>query len=135
MSQRLTYGIRFFRVHYCRQWWLQALALLGFWLACDTAAHMLGCPLPGSIVGLLLIVLALELRWIPLRWLRRGAAGLLANLMLFLVPAMLALVDHRELFSLVGAKLLTAILLSTLLVMIGTAVLVEVGFRLSRSRT
>jgi len=43
-------------------------------------------------------------------------------------------VNHRELISLTGLKLIIAVLIGTPLVMIGTAVVVEIGFRLQPIR-
>ncbi len=109
------------------------MLLLGaVWFLCELLVRRFGLPIPGSILGLVAVVVALETRLISLRWVRRGAAGLLAHLMLFFVPAMLAVVNHRELMSATGLKLLLAILVGTPLVMIGTAAVVEIGFRLER---
>lgn len=107
----------------------------GIWLACDAAARMMKLPIPGSILGLALVLLALETQVLSLHWFRRGASGLLSHLILFFVPAMLAVVNHRELFSATGLKLLAAVLIGTPIVMIGTAVVVEMGFRIGAGRS
>lgn len=118
------------RIQLRRRWWLQA-ALLGLiWAVCEWTARRWSLPVPGSILGLAVVLLALESGMISLGWLRRGASGLLAHLMLFFVPAMLAVLNHRELISATGLKLLAAILVGTPLVMAGTAAVVEIGFRL-----
>ncbi len=72
----------------------------------------------------------LERKILPLDWLEHGADGLLNHLMLFFVPAMLALVDHPELLSPLGLKLVAAVVISTIIVMVGTACVVELGFRI-----
>jgi len=126
---------RIARVQLRRRWWLQAALLGGIWLACDAAARMLKLPVPGSILGLAVVLLALETRILSLHWFRRGASGLLSHLILFFVPAMLAVVNHRELFSGTGLKLLAAVLIGTPIVMIGTAAVVEIGFRLGGGRS
>lgn len=91
-------------------------------------------PVPGSFLGLAFLLLALEMRLFSISWFRRGASRLLAHLVLFFVPAMLAVVNHGDLLSMTGLKILLAILLGTLVVMLGTAVVVELAFRLERAR-
>jgi len=109
--------------------------MLGFiWAVCDLGARNLHLPLPGSVIGLAAVLLALEMRLISIRWLRRGASKLLANLVLFFVPAMLAVVNHRELMSSTGLKLLAAVFIGTPLVIIGTAAAIEIAFRMESSR-
>lgn len=103
----------------------QFLLLLGLWWVSDMVARTLDLPVPGSILGLLV---ALGLLWsgvMPAKMLNRGAGLLLAHLMLFFVPAMLALLEHPELISLTGLKVLIAIMTGTIVVMSGTALVVD----------
>ena len=51
-------------------------------------------PLPGSVVGLLLLLLALNLRWIRLEWVDTAADGLLGLLGLLFVPAAVGVVNY-----------------------------------------
>jgi holin-like protein len=99
------------------------------WLA-QLFTTKMNWPIPGSLVGLLLLWLMLNWKVLPASWVEHGADDLLNHLMLFFVPAMLALVDRPELLSMLGVKLLIAVLISTLAVMCGTACVVEIGFRL-----
>ncbi|MDQ8208399.1 CidA/LrgA family protein [Coraliomargarita sp. SDUM461003] len=109
---------------------LQILALMLLcWLAQLLTSH-LQWPIPGSLVGLFVLWLLLNRKVLPAAWVEDGANDLLNHLMLFFVPAMLALVDRPELLSMLGVKLLIAVLISTLAVMCGTACVVEIGFRL-----
>jgi len=89
-------------------------------------------PIPGSLLGLVLLWALLDRGLVKLGWFEHGADGLLKHLMLFFVPAMLAAVDHPEFLSLLGLKLLVTVFVSTLVVMGGTACVVEIGFRLHR---
>jgi holin-like protein len=114
--------------------WAQAGLLLVIWMAADWLVTLAHFPVPGSVVGLLAVLLVLETGMLSPSWIERGADGLLDHLMLFFVPAMLALVDHGELVSLLGLKLLVAVLLGTLMVMAGTALVVEFGLRWSRAQ-
>jgi len=103
----------------------QFLLVLALWWLADTLVRVTGLPLPGSILGLFITLGLLASGVLPVAWLKRGAGFLLAHLMLFFVPPMLALLEHPELISLTGLKLLGVILLGTLLVMSVTALLVD----------
>lgn len=84
---------------------LQAGGLIAFWAAIESLAAAGHWPVPGSIVGLLALWLLLDRGILPTTRIEHGADGLLEHLMLFFVPAMLALVDHPEFLSLLGVKL------------------------------
>jgi len=109
--------------------WLQAAGLALICTGTNAVARASGWPVPGSVIGLFLVLALLLSGALSADWFRRGAHGLLDHLMLFFVPAMLGLVDHRELIGALGCKLLLVVLVGTLLVMVGTALVVEVGFR------
>jgi holin-like protein len=87
---------------------------------------------PGSVVGLFLLFILLMTGGINLLTVRRGAQWYLAEMLLFFIPAVLAVLDHHEFFGLLGLKILAVILLGTVIVMISTALAVEAGLRLSR---
>lgn len=134
MKHAISRTCRTARWHLHRNWWLQAVLFIAIWALGEAVVRQLSIPIPGSVLGMGALLAALEFRWISVRWFRRGAHGLLAHLLLFLTPAMLAVVNHRELISMTGLKLIVAVLVGTPLVMIGTAVVVEIGFRLQPSR-
>ncbi|OAM87656.1 CidA/LrgA family protein [Termitidicoccus mucosus] len=129
-----TTGFRRFRIFVRRNRWVQAAGLFMLWWLCDRAVRVLGVPVPGAIVGLGLLLVLLASGRFSHAWVRRGASGLLDHLMLFFVPAMLALVDHPDLFSLTGLKLLGIVMAGTLLVMSGTAAVVELSLRRKMGR-
>lgn len=60
---------------------------------------------------------------------KRGADWFLADMLLFFVPAVLAVLDHREFLGLLGLKILAIILVSTALVMTATAMTVDLMLR------
>lgn len=114
--------------------WVQAGLLLGLWLLMNRVTAGLHVPLPASVVGLLLVLVVLETGLLSSAWVEHGADNLMNHLMLFFVPATLGLIDHHELVSVLGLKLLAAILIGTLLVMVSTALVVEFGLRWSARR-
>ena len=88
-------------------------------------------PVPGSVIGLFLLFLLLMTGGMNLLTVRRGAQWYLAEMLLFFIPAVLAVLDHHEFFGLLGLKILAVILLGTFVVMVATALAVEMGLRLS----
>lgn len=109
---------------------LQIGMLIVIWAVAESAAHRLAWPVPGSVLGLLTLWFLLGFNWVPITWIEQGADGLLNHLLLFYVPAMLAIVNRPELLSALGIKLVFAVLVGTVIVMCGTAAIVELCFRL-----
>lgn len=104
--------------------------IVGFWWLGDVTARGLGLPVPGGVIGMAAMLLLLMFHGLGPAQVRRGANVLLADMLLFFVPAVMAVLDHREFVGLLGVKLLAAILFGTLLVMAGTALTVETVQRL-----
>lgn len=104
---------------------LQLGLMLVFWLAGEVLVRALSLPVPGGLVGLAAVLLLLATRRLSATGLRRGAQWLLADMLLFFVPAVLAVLDHREFLGLMGLKILCVIVLSTALVMVVTATVVD----------
>ncbi len=108
---------------------LQILLILGFWAAGEGLVRAVGLRLPGSIAGLLLLLAGLLSGRISLRAVHRGAQWFLAEMLLFFVPAVLALLDHPDLLRLEGLEILAVILLGTMIVMLVTALTIEFCYR------
>ncbi|MDB6079893.1 MAG: LrgA family protein [Akkermansiaceae bacterium] len=113
---------------------LQIPILFGIWWIADVAVKAGHVPIPGGVAGLFLLWGLLGTGLIPVRWIRGGAKHLLDHLLLFFVPPMLALINHPELLGWMGLKLLLAIVVGVPLVMGGTALVVELGFRWTSRR-
>jgi holin-like protein len=108
----------------------QILLILGFWLLGQALADWCRLPVPGGILGMLLVLALLASGWIHAGSLRRGANWFLAEMLLFFIPAVAAVREHPEFLGMLGAKLLAAIVAGTLVVMLATALSVELCFRL-----
>ncbi|RIY02667.1 CidA/LrgA family protein [Aureimonas flava] len=113
--------------------------LLACQLAGETLVRLLGLPVPGPVLGILLLlaVLALAERRRPASAsepgapVGRAADGLLAHLGLLFVPAGVGVARSPELLLANGPGVLAALVLSTVLTL-----LVTVGvFRLARRRS
>jgi len=108
---------------------LQICLLVLFSLLGQALAQWLGLPVPGGVVGMALVLLLLATRRLRVRNVHRGASWLLGEMLLFFVPAVMSLLDHREFLGVLGLKLLAVILLGTALVMMGTALTIDLCYR------
>lgn len=107
---------------------LLALYLLG----CQIAAW-LAWPIPGGVIGMALLLLGFALGWVKPAALQMGAGLLMAEMLLFFIPALMSLLDYGALLRDDGWRILLVIAVSTLMVMLVTAFTVELAVRLRRS--
>ena len=95
---------------------IPALAtILCFQLAGETISRGFGLPLPGPVVGLVLLVIAGLIRPQLIAFLRAAATGLLGNLSLFFVPAGVGIVAHLTQFRDDALGISVALIVSTVL--------------------
>lgn len=117
-----------------RQPVLQVGLLIAFWLMGEAGVRLLGLPVPGGVVGMGMVLVLLVSRRLSSLAMRRGAEWLLADMLLFFVPAVLAVLEHREFLGLIGLKILFVIVLSTAAVMLVTAFAVDRCYRWKEAR-
>ena len=93
---------------------LRGLALLlVFQSVGELLARGLGLPLPGPVIGMVLLVVAL--RWPPVRQpIAQCAEYLLSHLSLLFVPVGVGVMTHLNLVSEYGVRMLAVVVLSTL---------------------
>ncbi len=108
---------------------LQLGVLIGFWCFGQAIARFFRLPAPGGVMGLAAVLALLLARRISVSSIRRGAKMLLAEMLLFFVPSVMALLDHSEFLGVLGLKLLVVILTGTLSVMAATALTVDLCAR------
>jgi holin-like protein len=108
---------------------LQIALLVAFWLAGVALVSWTGLPLPAGIVGMFLVLGLLASGRLSLIAMRRGARWFLAEMLLFFVPAVLAIMDHREFLGWIGLKIVAVILLGTIIVMAVTALTIDLCCR------
>ncbi|WP_241049405.1 CidA/LrgA family protein [Achromobacter xylosoxidans] len=108
---------------------LQIVLLILFSLLGQVLANAAGLPIPGGVIGMALVLTLLAAGLLRVRNVHRGASWLLGEMLLFFVPAVMSLLDHREFLGVLGAKLLAVILLGTALVMVGTALTIDLCYR------
>lgn len=109
--------------------WAQVWLIVLVWLACDQVSHRLHLPIPGSLLAMALLLAMLLAGVVPAASLRRGAEWLLAEMLLFFIPAVMAVWEHLPLMRAQGGRILVVIVVGTMLVMGTTALLVDLMFR------
>ena len=105
---------------------LCALFLLGGQLA-----TWLGWPIPGGVMGLALLLILFASGVLKPAMLQLGAGWLVAEMLLFFIPALMSLLDYGALIRDEGWRILLVIAVSTLMVMVVTALTVELVCRWS----
>ena len=94
----------------------------------EALSHFLKLPVPGPVVGMVLLLLAL--RWSPVQAAVAPAAGfLLSHLSLLFVPVGVGVVTHLDVLQHYGLKLAMVIVLSTWFGLIVSALTLRVLMR------
>lgn len=102
------------------------LVILGAQLAGEALAQALHLPLPGPVIGLILLTAGFALIPGLVALVRPVAQGILGHLSLLFVPAGVGVVGHVERLGAKGLPLMLAIVVSTVLAIV-VAALVFVG--------
>ncbi|MDH1694779.1 MULTISPECIES: CidA/LrgA family protein [unclassified Pseudomonas] len=92
-------------------------------------ASWLGWPIPGGVMGLALLLILFASGVLKPATLQLGAGWLMAEMLLFFIPALMSLLDYGALIREEGWRILLVIAVSTLMVMVVTAMTVEMVCR------
>ena len=106
----------------------QVLLIVGLWAGAEWLVQATHLPIPSGIVGMMILLL-LGRQWVAPQTVSKGAGWLLAEMLLFFVPAAMILMQNPQMFGLLGLKLLAIIVVGTILVMAATALTIDVLFR------
>jgi len=114
---------------------LQIAALTALSLGGSALSARLHLSVPGPVLGMAILLVALQLRIVRAEWLDAGAGFLFRHMLLLFVPSAVGAVEHPELFGAEGARVLAVVAASTVLVMIATGLVVEWAIRRRREET
>ncbi|AHC37801.1 murein hydrolase regulator LrgA [Pseudomonas fluorescens] len=103
----------------------ELVVLLAIYLLGTQLAVWLAWPVPGGVVGLGLLLATFATGLVKPAALQLGAGVLMAEMLLFFIPALMSLLDYGGLLRNEGWRILLVIGLSTLAVMLVTAFTVE----------
>lgn len=87
---------------------------------------------PGSILGIGLVFVLLQMKILKLEWIELGAKWLLAEMLLFFIPPAAGMIQYKELLLSSGFRILLVVVCSTVTVMVCAGVLTESLAKLRR---
>lgn len=76
--------------------YVQLMIIFSISLMGEMISTVFSLPIPGSIIGLLLLFLALELKWLRLRHVSMVGNFLLANMTILFLPAAVGIMDRYD---------------------------------------
>lgn len=95
---------------------LVALQLVGLWALNELGyilAEWLHLPVPGNVMGMLLLFALLVTGIVRLEWIERAASLLIRHLAFFFIPVAVGLMDFGPLFSKNGPAIIGTVVAST----------------------
>ncbi len=98
----------------------QILILWLIYICSQYAVSLLHLPIPGSVLGMLLLYFALSKKIISLKLIEKGALFLTKHLTFLFLPFVIGLMSYGDLIKASGIQLLVMIVASTLIGMIAT---------------
>lgn len=113
---------------------MQIVLLFAFSYIGSVVQDLFQLTIPGSIIGLILLLICLFFRIIPVSFINHGAGALLAILPLLFIPAMIGIMNYPSLLSLDGLFLLVVIVLSSIITLIMSGVIGQYFEKHSRKR-
>jgi holin-like protein len=104
---------------------LQIVVIILFTLIGNLISHSFQLPIPGSVIGLVLLFASLQLKIVRMEWIEAGANFLLAELLLFFVPSAVGIIQYKQLMMMNGTRIVLVIIVGTAIVMACTGLLAE----------
>lgn len=103
----------------------EAVIILGLYFAGEGVVYLLDTKFPGSVVGMLLLLAGLHLKWIRVDDIRYLSSFLLGYMPLFFIPAGVSVMASYTLMEGFYVQIIALTLVSTMLVMVLTGRLVQ----------
>lgn len=101
------------------------VVLLVFYGVGMLASEWLHIPLPGNLLGMLLLTLGLGMGWIRMEWVEQASSFLVRHMMLFFVPIIVGVSSYMGLISEAPWPILLSLFIGPLVVMLVTGRLVQ----------
>ncbi|SIR30826.1 holin-like protein [Shewanella morhuae] len=122
-------------IRQCRHWAL-LLTQIGLFCLLSFACHWFATwthsPIPGSVIGLAVLLFLLGFKLIPENAVQLGAAWLIGELLLFFIPPVISVIKYEALFEQYGTNILFTLVMGSVCVMFGTGFVVDRVFRFER---
>ncbi|MGG1401655.1 CidA/LrgA family protein [Bacillus salipaludis] len=107
------------------RYFVQFFTILLFYSIGSGMVSWLQLPIPGSIAGLFLLFIALNFRVCQLKWVETIAQLHIKHITLLFIPFTVGIWNNIGIFQLEGAKLAIVLAISSLVVLLATAVIAE----------
>jgi len=91
--------------------------LLFFQLCGEAVSRLFDLPIPGNVLGMGFLLIALTTKLVDIKWFEEAAELLLSNMALFFVPAGVGVMVYGELIAAEWLPITVATVLSTFVVM------------------
>ncbi|MDH2434662.1 CidA/LrgA family protein [Pokkaliibacter sp. MBI-7] len=111
---------------------LQLALFCGLLWLCNLWVNHAGWSIPGSVIGLGILVFLLATRVLPVRAVQAGSTWLLGELLLFFIPPVVSILKYQMLIREDGLMILVSVVLGTVMVLTGTAWVVDRVFTLEQ---
>lgn len=102
-----------------------SFVILLFYFLGELISSLLSEFIPGSVIGMILLFLALLFKIVPPDWVKNTATVITNNMAVFFVPAAVGLIAYMELLSDSLFTVFTAIAVSTVLTIVVVALVQE----------
>lgn len=116
------------QIRFMTQFTLQLAGLCTLLWLCNALTAALGWHFPGSVIGLFIVLGLLLLKLLPEQSLMIGSHWLLSELLLFFIPPVLSILKYQILIMEDGWQMVITIVCGTVMVMVGTAWVVDKVF-------
>ncbi|WP_110930868.1 CidA/LrgA family holin-like protein [Paenibacillus bouchesdurhonensis] len=114
---------------------LQVILLFFISIVMNQIAELLHLPIPGSILGIIIIFALLKTNVIKLTWIEKGANLLLAELLLFFIPSAVGIMKYIPLLESDGVRILVVVISSTFIVMLSSGLIASKITKRKESKT
>lgn len=110
----------------------QVSAFCGLFWLCNQVVQFAGIPIPAGVIGLAILVALLLMRIVPEKAVLTGSSWLLGDLLLFFIPPVVSVLKYWVLIRDDGGMMLITLVLGTVVVLTGTAWVVDRIFTLEK---
>ncbi|KEK25332.1 CidA/LrgA family holin-like protein [Bacillus gaemokensis] len=97
---------------------VQIAALYVFYMIGTWVQEMLQIPIPGSLIGMFLLLVLLSVKVLSVKWFDLGAETLVAIMPFLLIPPTIGLMNYGAFFMNKGISLFITVVASTFLIII-----------------
>ncbi|MEA4900933.1 CidA/LrgA family holin-like protein [Desulfitobacterium sp.] len=103
----------------------QIIILFLISLCTNQIADYFNLRIPGTVLGIIVVFFLLETKLIRLEWIETGANWLVSNIMLFLIPSAVGVIQYKTMLSENGLSLIAVIVISSVVVMVFTGLFAQ----------